>query len=110
MVGNFLMSIFCLTSCRLLDQVILRYEQSYITAIRPVRVVESNEIDDANRLLATGEAIAKVLVNIPADLTSLHIELVSPPLQFRSDASYLIAGGVGGLGRAISTCMVEHGA
>jgi hypothetical protein len=32
------------------------------------------------------------------------------PVQFRSDAGYLLVGGLGGLGRAISTWMVENGA
>lgn len=32
------------------------------------------------------------------------------PLRFRSDASYLLVGGLGGLGRVISTWMVENGA
>ncbi|TVY85203.1 6-hydroxymellein synthase terB [Lachnellula suecica] len=32
------------------------------------------------------------------------------PVRFRSDACYLMVGGLGGLGRSISTWMVEHGA
>lgn len=31
-------------------------------------------------------------------------------LRFRADAAYLLVGGLGGLGRAVSTWMVENGA
>lgn len=34
----------------------------------------------------------------------------STPVRFRSDACYLLVGGLGGLGRVISTWMVENGA
>ena len=34
----------------------------------------------------------------------------SMPIRFRSDACYLLVGGLGGLGRVISTWMVENGA
>ncbi|KAK5447979.1 Mycolipanoate synthase [Exophiala xenobiotica] len=47
---------------------------------------------------------------MPTDLNTLRIQSTSPPLEFRGEAYYLIAGGVGGLGQAVSTCMVEHGA
>lgn len=43
---------------------------------------------------------------------SLQIPKGGPPtpIHFRSDASYLLVGGLGGLGRLISTWMVENGA
>ena len=43
---------------------------------------------------------------------SLHSTNVSPPtpIEFRSDACYLLVGGLGGLGRLIATWMVENGA
>ena len=34
----------------------------------------------------------------------------SSPIRFRSDACYLLVGGLGGLGRVVSTWMVENGA
>lgn len=36
--------------------------------------------------------------------------LIAPEVEFRRDASYLLVGGLGGLGQAISTCMIERGA
>lgn len=43
---------------------------------------------------------------------SLQIPNSGPPtpIRFRSDACYLLAGGLGGLGRVISTWIVENGA
>ena len=37
-------------------------------------------------------------------------EVPPAPIRFRSDACYLLVGGLGGLGRVISTLMVESGA
>lgn len=40
----------------------------------------------------------------------LRKELSSRDLVFKSEASYLLVGGTGGLGRSMATWMVEHGA
>jgi NAD(P)-dependent dehydrogenase (short-subunit alcohol dehydrogenase family)/acyl carrier protein len=75
-----------------------------------VKVFTTEEIDDANRLLSADESTGKLLVKMPTNPNTLRIQSSSPPLKFRGDACYLIAGGVGGLGQAVSTCMVENGA
>ena len=56
-----------------------------------------------------GQHIGKIIVNLPSSLDDLPIE-VYPNLSLRSDSSYLLIGGLGGLGRAVSTWMVERGA
>ena len=53
--------------------------------------------------------IGKVIATMPEDLKDLPIQGNSD-LLLRSDASHFLIGGLGGLGRAVSTWMVEPGA
>lgn len=46
----------------------------------------------------------ETLINVSQSIKQL------PPLRFSPDATYVIAGGLGGLGRVIATWMVSHGA
>jgi NAD(P)-dependent dehydrogenase (short-subunit alcohol dehydrogenase family)/acyl carrier protein len=45
-----------------------------------------------------------------ADATPLAIAPAEEPISFRADATYLIAGGLGGFGLAVARWMVERGA
>ena len=56
-----------------------------------------------------GQHIGKIIVNLPSNLDGLPTE-VNSNLSLHSDSSYLLIGGLGGLGRAVSTWMVERGA
>lgn len=56
-----------------------------------------------------GQHIAKIIVNPAEKLDDLPTEATSGIL-LSSDSSYPLIGGLGGLGRAISTWMVERGA
>lgn len=57
-----------------------------------------------------GVHIGKVLVQIPNSFNDIPITTASRILQFNGKKTYLLVGGLGGLGRAISTWMVECGA
>lgn len=61
--------------------------------------------------MQTGQHIGKIVVRMPEDPNTLPMTKIhdTTPL-FRPDASYLLVGGLGGLGRAVSTWMVEKGA
>ncbi|KAL2838941.1 hypothetical protein BJX68DRAFT_279537 [Aspergillus pseudodeflectus] len=54
--------------------------------------------------------MAKTVITIPEDTTLLHAEPSRRPLVLRPDRAYLFVGGLGGLGRSVSTWLAEHGA
>ncbi|KAI3391556.1 hypothetical protein diail_7150 [Diaporthe ilicicola] len=54
--------------------------------------------------------IGKLVVSMPSDDTDLPSERGSDELCLRSDGAYLFVGGLGGLGRSITTWLVEKGA
>jgi NADP-dependent 3-hydroxy acid dehydrogenase YdfG len=68
------------------------------------------EIEDAYRSLQKGQHIGKLVVRMPADHTLLPAAKPYDRLRLRPDASYLIVGGLGGLGRGVATWLAEHGA
>ncbi|KAK5996188.1 Highly reducing polyketide synthase lcsB [Cladobotryum mycophilum] len=71
---------------------------------------EANEIQDAFRSMQSGRHIGKVVIQMPDDASNLESLKASPLPTIRSDRSYLLVGGLGGLGRTVATWMVEHGA
>jgi len=73
-------------------------------------VFSSNNIEEAFRYMQKGDRIGKVVVTMPADGRELAASKSVPELNFRDDACYLLVGGLGGIGRAVSIWMIEHGA
>jgi hypothetical protein len=81
-----------------------------IKPINPTRVFRSTEIEDAFRYMQKGVHIGKVLVKMPESFDGIPTTVASRNIKFSPEKTYLLIGGLGGLGRAISTWMVECGA
>lgn len=75
-----------------------------------MKVFEAAQIVDAFKYMQKGQHIGKIVVTMPSSPKELSITAVRQELQLRPEVSYLLVGGLGGLGRAITTWMVEHGA
>lgn len=80
-----------------------------IQPIKPVTVFDAANVAQAFYHMQTGQHMGKVVVKIPEDLEDLPVSS-SPRLSLPLDGSYLLVGGLGGLGRAVATWMVEKGA
>lgn len=94
----------------LLTQCLEYYREKAVEPIKPMKVFDATQIVDAFRYMQKGQHIGKIVVAMPEDPKELEVTAVEQELVLRPDASYLLVGGLGGLGRAISTWMVEHGA
>ena len=57
-----------------------------------------------------GTHIGKLTVRMPDDLKDLPCAARHPDLPLHEDASYLLVGGLGGVGRSIASWLVESGA
>jgi 3-dehydroquinate dehydratase len=75
-----------------------------------VKVFDATNIGEAFRYMQKGQHIGKIVLRIPEYTDLLPIAKEQRPLSFKPDASYLLVGGLGGLGRAVSNWMVENGA
>lgn len=89
----------------------MTYMQSGITRPLPLaKVFEASAVQDAFRFMQGGHHIGKIVVNMPTDPQTLESVKAYPQTSLRSDRSYLLVGGLGGLGRVVASWMVENGA
>lgn len=99
-----------LTANRLLEQCMEYYRERAIGPIKPMTVFDARQIVDAFKYMQKGQHIGKIVVTMPKNSQELGVAAIKQELHLRPEGSYLLVGGLGGLGRAISTWMVERGA
>lgn len=95
---------------RVIKRWIDMYSQGCINPIQPMVVFEPNDVEQSFRHLQKGNHIGKAVVRIPKDVSMIHSTLSTNPIFLDPEASYLLTGGLGGLGRSIASWMVERGA
>ncbi len=75
----------------------------------PMRIFPANELRAAFQFMAQAQHIGKVVIDLSDPQTHI-LPAQRPRGGLRSDATYLITGGLGGLGLSLAQWMVEHGA
>ncbi|KAI4288066.1 MAG: hypothetical protein L6R35_002669, partial [Caloplaca aegaea] len=85
-------------------------EQGSISAAQPVHVFPASKITTAFRALQGGKHVGKIVIEYSKDDLVPTLLDNKPAYFFHSNASYLIAGGLGGLGRSITQWMASRGA
>ena len=75
---------------------------------QPLTTFKSSSLEEAYRFLQGGKSTGKAVIEIRDDDVVPIIPRTSPTYQFDPDASYLIAGGLGGLGRSIVRWMIDR--
>ena len=61
-------------------------------------------------MLQRGTHIGKLAVRMSSDMKDLPCIAYHPELPLHPDASYLLVGGLGGIGRSIASWLVQNGA
>ena len=84
--------------------------KGFIKPIKPLKLFEAAHIEEVFRFMQKGQHIGKIVVSMPQDQKELPTSLTPQQLTLRLDVSYLLVGGLGGLGKSISTWMVANGA
>ncbi|KAL7621887.1 hypothetical protein AAE478_007387 [Parahypoxylon ruwenzoriense] len=97
---------------RLLNTFVDFYQQGLLRPIEPVSIFDAKQILRAFRHIEDGDHLGKVAVRFPESdpKTSIQSAPQLRRIEFNPKATYLLVGGVGGLGRSIATWMVERGA
>ncbi|KAK6827594.1 hypothetical protein PG987_010935 [Apiospora arundinis] len=93
-----------------LRQCINLFETGHAFPIHPTTTFEAEKVQDAFRYMQKGVHMGRIVVRMPEDPASLSLALPTPKPVFSPDGVYLLAGGMGGLGRSILTWMASHGA
>lgn len=73
-------------------------------------VFDATNIEQAFWHMQTGQHMGKIVVKMPESSSVLPVSRINRTVCLSSDASFLLVGGLGGLGRAVATWMVEKGA
>ncbi|PLN76124.1 iterative type I polyketide synthase [Aspergillus taichungensis] len=95
---------------RLTQDIIRLYAEGKIRDATPTTFMNYSQIEEGFRLLQAGKSLGKIIfVPHDDDLVPLIPE-PTPPLQFPTNASYVLAGGLGGIGRSLALWMASRGA
>jgi NADPH:quinone reductase-like Zn-dependent oxidoreductase/acyl carrier protein len=98
---------------KLLRQIVQAARDGQLAPL-PHRVYPIADAVAAFRFMQQSKHIGKIVLSARstrgADATPLAVAPSEEPISFRTDATYLIAGGLGGFGLAVARWMVERGA
>ncbi|KAL6715297.1 hypothetical protein ACLMJK_007562 [Lecanora helva] len=86
------------------------FHQGSLKGPTPLHVHSVSEVEKALRIMQTGQHIGKLVAVAEPNVTVKAIPQNTSKRLLRADASYLIVGGLGGVGRATAGWMIEHGA
>ncbi|KAK3989943.1 putative polyketide synthase [Cladorrhinum sp. PSN332] len=95
---------------RILSRVFDDISQGNLRLPEPPTVFSATEAAAAYRWLQRADHIGKAVVKLGDKVAIPAMPIVSQDLRFLPDGSYLITGGLGGLGRSVATWMAEQGA
>jgi len=93
-----------------MDRTIEFLDQGLITPIAPMEVFSAEKTEEAFRYMQSGSRLGKVVVSMPEDPSKLSATCTAPKVNFNPEATYVLVGGLGAMGKATSTWMVERGA
>ena len=92
------------------SEIMALYAQEAIKAPEPITVFGVSEIEKALRTMQSGNHIGKLVVlPRPGEIVKV-VSSSNNQRLLREDASYLLIGGLGGIGRATASWMLKHGA
>lgn len=94
----------------LLKTTIRLWEDKKIKGAYPLTTLGYSELEDGLRMLQSGKNIGKIVFAPNEKDIVPVIPEVKTPYTFEANASYILAGGLGGLGRSLARWMVSRGA
>ncbi|KAH8596055.1 putative polyketide synthase [Bisporella sp. PMI_857] len=97
------------TVARLLELLVKHYLKGDFKPITPITSFDAENIEEAFKYLQKGSHIGKIVIKLPQNNT-LPLVPIFPLPEFRSDATYVLVGGLGGVGKAIAGWMASYGA
>lgn len=90
------------------------FQKRLISPVHPIKVFDAVSPYNAFKYMQPGQHIGRICMSIRGSSESTKLDAAIPDrpnaMKLSDLASYLLIGGLGGLGRAISKWMIEHGA
>ncbi|EEP76468.1 hypothetical protein UREG_01317 [Uncinocarpus reesii 1704] len=94
----------------LIKETIRLYTEGKIKAPSPIKVFDYSQLEKSFRSLQSGKGMGKFVIVATEDAV---VPVVPPPLapvRLREHASYVLSGGLGGVGRSVALWMASKGA
>lgn len=98
------------TTARILNHMVELWEQGEIKPATPTTVYPYSQVEEAFSLLHQGSHVGKVILTASEDDIVNIIPKPRASTRLREDASYVLSGGLSGLGRSIAKWMALQGA
>ncbi|KAK2728269.1 polyketide synthase [Colletotrichum kahawae] len=96
---------------RILQDVVRLFEEHPgLSEPKPLHIFSPSKLEEAMRFLQGGKNTGKVVIDFDASDEVVYRPSPQPGLEFRGDATYVVSGGLGGLGQEIVRWMVSRGA
>ena len=86
------------------------FNRGMLTTIFPTTSFPISELERGFRTMQTGQHVGKIVFTVDDSDIVPVIPAKIPNIQLDPSSTYLISGGLGGIGRSIATWMVEAGA
>ena len=94
----------------LLSKVMQLFESGAIELVRPITVHDFSDVELAFRELQRGAHIGKLVLRVTAESRVPVLPPKSVDMKLVADGTYVLVGGLGGLGRGQALFMAKHGA
>lgn len=94
----------------LFTKVMSLFNKGRLAPVHPITTMPIGDIENAFRLIQARKHVGKVVLRADADSTVKAVPQRSLPLKLDENATYVIAGGQGDLGRKIIDFMCDKGA
>lgn len=95
---------------RIWQEIMDLYDKGAIKAPSPITIFGVSELEKALRTMQSGKHMGKMILMPKMDETVPVSSALIPSQLLRADASYLLVGGLGGIGRATALWMFANGA
>lgn len=98
------------TCSEVFQAVVSMFAEQKLRPIQPLTTFPMSQVENAFRLMQTGQHIGKIVVTASPDDLVQSVPPTVKPISFSADATYILSGGLGGLGRSIAKWMISCGA
>ncbi|VUC33991.1 unnamed protein product [Clonostachys rosea] len=94
----------------MLESLFALYEKGVLKPAFPLQVHGVSDLEKVLRVMQRGDNMGKIVVEMrPHDTVKAVLDR-KPTTVLRPDATYMVAGGLGGLGRSMTAWLVDRGA
>ncbi|KAG7406401.1 Asperfuranone polyketide synthase afoG [Fusarium oxysporum f. sp. rapae] len=94
---------------RILTEIARLKQRNVISPVNPLTSYPISDITKAFRLMQTGQHTGKIVVST-GPLQKVEVQSYPQDIKLSPDASYLLVGGLGGIGRCLASWLVNVGA